>query len=182
MAEITNETIRLASAGDRAAFALLYEAFAGMTLNVAFRIVGDMPLAEEVVQDVFLRVHRKLDQFSFRSSLKTWIYRIAVNTALNARSRTKREQEKQAGFLERAKQELMTTQPAPEPDSHPLDRVQEMLDLLSPEQRACIVLRSIEQLSYQEIADVLEININTVRTRLKRAREILLARQTEVRP
>ena len=170
MAEITTDTIKKACAGDRTAFAKIYETFSQMSLSVAYRIVGDMSLAEDIVQEVFLIIYRKLGQFSFRSSLKTWIYRIAVNTSLNTKARTSRDRENQRSFVESAKREILRSR-----TNQPLqrtDKVQEMLRELSPEQRACIVLRSIEQLSYHEISEVLEININTVRSRIKRAREI----------
>ncbi|HEY9070268.1 MAG TPA: sigma-70 family RNA polymerase sigma factor [Candidatus Ozemobacteraceae bacterium] len=174
MPEITDTLIDRARAGDRAAFAEIYRAHAGMVYGVALRMSGSPEVASEIAQDVFVAVFRKLDQFHGRSALKTWIYRITVNTALNARKKHAVER----GHIEEymREQRVMGRTATPCPEERFDDRVQELLSWLPEEQRVCLLLRSVEQLSYQEIADVLEINLNTVRTRLRRARETLFAK------
>lgn len=177
MQDIPREIIAAAAEGDTGAFEKIYRATADYVYTIALRIVGNGADAEEVTQDVFLKVHRKLGRFRFDSSLSTWIHRIAVNNAISAVRRISRRRARQVEFddavsrsdchaarresLERERNEL---------------RVRSMLEALNPDQRACIVLREMQGMRYQEIADTLGTNINTVRSRLKRARETLLAR------
>ena len=175
---IPEEIMQKASDGDREAFEALYRLTAGFVYNVALRIVNNREDAQEVVQEVFMIIHQKLNMFRRESSFKTWVYRITANYAVNfskARSRQK--------FV--ALNEELTTAPAesevPEADQEVQDQnIEKLLSCVNPEQRACVVLRSIEGLSYQEIAEALDININTVRTRLKRAREKMLSLRKKV--
>ncbi|HNW34442.1 MAG TPA: RNA polymerase sigma factor [Candidatus Ozemobacteraceae bacterium] len=174
MPEISDLIIERACSGDRKAFEEIYRAHSGMVYNVAFRMTGHLETAGEITQDVFMAVFRKLAQFRGQSKLKTWIYRITVNTALNLRRREAVEKERLRAYA--VEKKVLEPQVTPQPGDEPFDRVQELMMFLPPEQRVCMLLRSIEQLGYQEIADILEININTVRTRLKRARESLFAK------
>ena len=130
---------------------------------------------------MFLTVYRKLKSFKFKSSLKTWVYRIAVNMAIDyARKRT-REQDRTVLYEKNNKRNETV-----DPVSEKIEREQQeetlstLLEALSPNQRVCIVLRNIEGFSYQEIAESLDINVNTVRSRLKRAREKLIALRREM--
>ena len=185
MQNIDEKTILQAAEGDMKAFERVYRLSAGYIYTLAFRVTCNIEDAQEVTQDVFLKIHKNLKRFNFRSSFKTWAYRIAVNTALNLVRKRKKEREKIVVFenpadLENIAEDRMT--PIGREDTE--EEVRGMLDALPPEQRACVVLRSIEGLEYKEIARVLDININTVRSRLKRAREKLLLwrREEEVQP
>jgi RNA polymerase sigma-70 factor (ECF subfamily) len=175
MQEIERELITRAGGGDMGAFREIYQRFSGYVYTLAYRIVSTKHDAEEVTQDVFLKIHRSLGAFKFESSFKTWLYRIAVNAALNhakKRSRvTMREVE------EVFEDPATVTQPDASKGIEAREAGQQLkilLDQLNPDQRACIVLREIEGLDYQGIARSLGTNINTVRSRLKRARETLL--------
>ena len=176
MQEIERELIVKAGGGDMQAFREIYQRGSGYVYTLAYRVVGTKHDAEEVTQDVFLKVHHSLSSFKFESSFKTWLYRIAVNTALNhakKRSRvTTREVE------EVFEDPATVTQPEAGKNLEAEDtekRLKGLLDQLNPDQRACILSREIEGMDYQEIAASLGININTVRSRLKRARETLMA-------
>lgn len=180
MENIPREIIEQAQAGNIDAFESIYRAAASFVYNVAFKITNNRQESQEVAQDVFLKIYRKLKDFEFRSSLKTWIYRITANTALNAYKRVSREINSRGDFESvvntqdasvDTKQSLLEQEERKEEKKY----LESLLNMLNPEQRMCIVLREIEGLSYQEIADALNININTVRSRLKRAREALLA-------
>ncbi len=176
MYEIGEGVIRKAASGDMAAFEDIYHKTSGLVYNVALRIVVNKQDAEEVTQDVFLKVSRNLKSFQFRSSLTTWIYRITVNTALNfirSRSKVARSSVSYEDAVGSGANIEQKDTGAQEPDE-PEELLKDLLEALTPDQRACVVLRSVEGLSYQEIADVLKININTVRSRLKRAREAML--------
>jgi RNA polymerase sigma-70 factor (ECF subfamily) len=175
MQEIERELITGAAQGDMRAFREIYARASGYVYTLAYRVVGTKHDAEEVTQDVFLKIHRSLGSFKFESSFKTWLYRIAVNTALNhakKRSRvTTREVE------EVFEDPATVTQPEAGKRLEAEDtsrRLKTLLDQLNPDQRACILSREIEGMDYQEIATSLGININTVRSRLKRARETLM--------
>ncbi|MDD4899049.1 MAG: RNA polymerase sigma factor [Candidatus Omnitrophica bacterium] len=177
MQDIAKEIVIKAQAGDTGSFRSIYEETAGFVYNVALRIVKRSQDAEEVAQEVFLNIYRNLKSFHFQSSFKTWAYRIAVNAALNHLKKMKREESRRGEFNEE-----LNYNPVFSADKGLLSDKQEqeaqvnsLLDALNPEQRAVVVLRNLEGLSYQEIADTLEININTVRSRLKRARERLIA-------
>ena len=179
MQELTNDIIIKAQEGDIGSFELIYKATAGFVYNVAYRIVYNAQDAEEITQEVFLNVHHKLKDFRLESSLKTWIYRITVNRAINYSKRGAREREKTSEYRDNLNPWQLLNGSAAE--GHRNKEVVEMLlKMLNPDQRICVVLRSIEGLSYQQIAETLKISINTVRSRLKRAREKLLATRREV--
>lgn len=163
-----------------AAFEQLYKAASGFVYSVALRVTNRRPEAQEVTQDVFIKIYNNLSKFEYRSSFKTWAYRITVNTALNACKKMNRYQrgrqdiesviDSQAVSVDTKKEIAIK-----EERSQAKLRLESLLGVLNPDQRACIVLREIEGLSYEEIANTLKVNINTVRTRLKRAREALMA-------
>lgn len=153
------------------AFAQLYRASSSFVFTLAYRIAGNREEAEEITQDVFLRIHRYLRNFQFRSSFKTWLYRIAVNTALNAHKRLRKERTRRADVDDI---ENIVAAPQRHDDPGARDMLNSLLDRLNPDQRACITLREIEGLSYEEMAQVLGVNLNTVRSRLKRARAALV--------
>ncbi len=172
MDTIDEQLIEQARQGDMAAFRRIYDATSGFVFNVARRITGHDEDAEEVTQDVFIAAHRALGGFRGQSALKTWLYRITVNRALNkVRSRRGRQQEVPYEEYMDVPQGAATDQALMDGDIK--DKVRSMLDMLAPEFRACLVLREIEGLSYEEIAAALAVNINTVRTRILRARRQL---------
>ncbi len=171
MQNISEDILIQASEGEMEAFEKIYKATSDFVYNIAFRIVNDKEDAEEVTQEVFLTIYRKLKSFSFQSSFKTWVYRITVNSAINYYKKKSREFNRMNEYKEVL--EFTNETKANDSKGHQKEMITSLLKVLNPDQRACLVLRSIEGLSYQEIAESLKININTVRSRLKRAREIL---------
>ncbi len=171
---VTEELIERASRGDKVAFEELYREYSGFVFAVALRMTRHRQDAEEVTQEVFVRIYRFLKTFKAQSSFKTWVYRITANTAMNALKQSSRRKD------ETGKDEILENAVAPETQKAKLDqedaqkRLQEFLGHLNPDQRICVILRELQGLSYEEIAGSLNVNINTVRTRLKRAREKLL--------
>lgn len=177
MQNIPNDTIIRAAEGDMEAFEEIYRIASGYVYTVALKIAGSREDAEEVTQDVFLSIHKNLKSFRFRSSLKTWIYRITTNRAINAYRKRSKERGRRVTFNDEI--DLGDANEVKEDTferEHNKKLVDSMLESLPQEQRTCVVLKDIEGLKYEEIAKVLRININTVRTRLKRAREKLIAR------
>ena len=176
MQDIVRDILIRAREGDMDAFGEVYRTASDFVYNVAYRIINNREDAEEVTQDVFVKIYKKLKSFRFQSSFKTWIYRIAVNTAINSCKRRSKKLKGRVNYEEVIKVKPVggTTREAIDGESNE-ERLKSMLDMLNPKQRSCVVLRDIEGLSYKEIAWALKININTVRSRLKRAREALLA-------
>ncbi len=174
MDEITDEILTKAAEGDIKSFEIIYKATAGFVYNVAYRMSHNAQDAEEVTQEVFVNVYRKLKFFRFGSSFKTWVYRIAANCAINhskkeARERVKRDEYHKYIVIDK-KQDVGGCR----------ETVDLFLKVLNPDQRLCVTLKNIEGLSYRQIADTLNISINTVRSRLGRAREKLLSLRREV--
>lgn len=182
MDDVTEDLVKAAVAGDIAAFEAIYRKYASFVYNVAYRITPLKEDAQEITQEVFITVHRQLAGFQFKSSLKTWLYRVTVNCALNMLKKKKREC-KDVSYIDESyetpdQQNLLEELIKNEDQQHQIER---LLRVLNPDERAAIVLRNIEGLSYEEIAQSLNLNINTVRTRLKRAREKMLKIAEEVK-
>lgn len=181
MVEPDQDVIRRAQENDIAAFEEIYRHYAGMVYRLALRMTGRVEEAEEVTQDVFVSVHRHLGNFAGNSSLKTWIYRIAVNCSLNAIRKAKRKQSEVAweeGFdPQDTRQDVREGIEKEAKESE----INELLGQLNADQKACLLLRAQEGLSYEEIARALNVNVNTVRTRLKRARETLITKYRKTR-
>jgi len=168
--------------GDAEAFARLVRLHEAMVVNLASRLLGNVEEARDVAQDVFLQVYKRLAAFEGRSSLKTWIYRIAVNQCHNRRRfwhRRRRDREtplderQLAGPLLAG---LPSTAWSPYDETLRLERarcVQAALLDLCFEHRSVLVLREVEGLSCEEVATALGVPEGTVKSRLSRAREAM---------
>lgn len=155
-----------------------------MVFNLSCRLLGDRAAAEELTQEVFLRVHRGLKTFRGESSHKTWIYRITLNAASNQRKRWGRRGRRRHVSLHESpesgglapEQSLSSASPDPERIARASEtgrRIQAALDDLPPEFRDAVALRDIEGLSYQEIAAALGTAVGTVKSRIGRGRALL---------
>ena len=162
--------------------------------NLVYRLLSDPADTSDVVQEVFLKVFRNINGFRNQSSLKTWIYRIAVNEAHNHRRwffRHRRKEVVLEGDLEGTLDYRETFADAGRsPFDYVLDQerqnlIEEALARLNPAFRAAVVLRDVEGLSYEEITEILSISMGTVKSRILRGREALrqeLAAQLEAKP
>lgn len=177
MREIEKGTIEMAARGDMAAFEEIYKQFSSTVYTIALGVTRNRQDAEEATQDVFVKVFRGLKNFRFGSSFSTWLYRITINAAINIYRKRARHGAASLQYDElkdsRAAAPDMRRQETERQDV--AARVAALLDNISPEHRSCIALREIEGLDYKEMAGVLSIPLNTVRSRLKRAREALIA-------
>jgi RNA polymerase sigma-70 factor (ECF subfamily) len=175
-------------AGDECAYELLIQRFEQPIFNLVSRLVDDPADAADVAQEVFLKVFRKVSGFRSESSLKTWIYRIAVNEARNQRRWFIRHRGKEIG-LEPAESDAQGPQdwlsdPGRSPYQTALDQethalIESALQKVSPNYRAAVVLREVEGLSYEEISEVLEVSLGTVKSRILRGRESLRKHLTD---
>ena len=165
-------------AGQAEAFGVLVDRYQGRLYPTILRLTGRPEDAHDLLQDAFLRAYQRLPSFQGESSFYTWIYRIAVNLALSDRRRRKRR-----GWWTREADRAAPLDPADDPErtdpSGPLeraerdDRIQAALNALAPDHRAVVVLKDLDGLRYEEIAETLGVPIGTVRSRLHRARERL---------
>ena len=172
------ELVTRAQNGDRNAFSELVRIHSQGVLNVIYRMCGDMQIAEDAAQETFIQAWLRLRSYRPQASLRNWLYRIAVNTAIDMLRKEKR-------ILPGAVEDmnLMDKEPSPEALVASMQRteaVQVAILSLPDASRAVIVLREFESLSYQEIAEALEIPVGTVMSRLNYARK-LLREKLEVR-
>ena len=165
--------------GAEDAYEILIQRYQQPVYSLVCRLMNDPSDAPDIVQEVFLKVFRNIGSFRGNSSLKTWIYRIAVNEAYNHRRWFSRHQRQEVAL---GREDGLPSyadsvaDPAPTPFDQAADHetralVEKALEKLNPKFRAAVVLRDIEDLSYEEIAAVLEISLGTVKSRILRGRE-----------
>jgi RNA polymerase sigma-70 factor, ECF subfamily len=163
--------------GDTSAFGELVLRYQDKIYNLCRYMLGNAHDAEDAAQDVFLKAYQALPTFRPEASLYTWLYRIATNTCIDYRKKPLFESLfGYSGEGERLVHDRASDAPSPEKlyQSKQIGRaLQESLGKLSPKLRAIIILKEIEELSYEEIADTLEISMGTVKSRIARAREEL---------
>jgi RNA polymerase sigma-70 factor (ECF subfamily) len=167
--------------GAEEAYESLIQRYQQPVYNLVCRLMNDPADASDIVQEVFLKVFRNIGAFRGKSSLKTWIYRIAVNEAYNHRRWFSRHQRQEVALS--ADEGLPNfadslADPSRTPFDQAADRetralVEEALEKLNPKFRAAVVLTDIEDLSYEEIAAVLDVSLGTVKSRILRGREYL---------
>lgn len=178
--EDEDRLVALLKEGNQAAFRLLIRTHQSKIYSTAYGITLDREESLDIVQEVFLRVHQKIDTFRAESSLSTWLHRITVNLCLNWKRRWTRRLRWRHRPLERNEggdyPELGTSDTAPETlyeQKELKDTLWRHLKKLPEEARAVLVLKEIEGLSYDEIARTLNIKTGTVSSRLFYAREKL---------
>lgn len=169
------ELIDRALAGDRSAFAELVRQNQDRLFASMMQVTGSPEEAEEVVQEAFIRAFIKLDTFQRNSQFFTWIYRIAFNSALTQRRKKKArvslDQIREDNGLEVAGADDAVDEAMLRDERVTL--VRRAIDTLTEEHRRILVLREMDEFAYEEIAEILEISIGTVRSRLSRARRQL---------
>lgn len=168
--------------GDLHAFDEVYDRFGEMVYNLALRMAGNREEAADFTQEVFLRIYRHLGSFGGRSTLKTWVFRIAIN---HCRDRLSRHSPAMRSIDDEVEDGVPIADPGRGPEELALAadegrRVAAGLARIPPVFREAVVLRDLEGLSYEEIAEVLGVRVGTVRSRIARGREqlrILLERK-----
>lgn len=169
-------------AGEDRAYEELITRFQQPVYNIVYRLLTDPSDSADVVQEVFIKVFRSISGFRSQSSLKTWVYRIAVNEAHNQRRWFSRKRGHETGLEDEQGEGITYEQLLPDHAPSPFElasdqetraAIEQALQNVKPAFREALVLREIEGLSYEEIADVLDININTVKTRIVRGRHSL---------
>ncbi len=178
MNQPSQETIALAQAGDVEAFSDIVTLTQHNVFSVAMGVLGNRQEAEDVTQEVYIRIWRTLRSFRGDSALSTWLYRVTVNACLNRR----RKLGARLARTDTGDYALLHV-PSPAPDPHAIavareqrERLWALVDDLPDKYRVAIILFYQQQLSYQEIADVLALPIGTVKAHLNRARKRLAKR------
>ena len=163
--------IACAQQGDRGAYSELVRRHSTSVINLVYRMCGDLALAEDAAQEAFIKAWLHLPSYRQQGSFKNWLYRIAINTALDV---LRRQPQLAASGVE----DLEFNDPQPDPEvqlihQQQAELVQQAVMSLPPASRAVVVLREYKSLSYQEIAAVLDIPTGTVMSRLSYARGLL---------
>jgi RNA polymerase sigma-70 factor (ECF subfamily) len=173
------ELVRRSRAGDQQAFRELFERYHRQVLALAVGMTGSGDDAMDVAQETFVRAHKNLGSFLGESSFYTWLYRIAVNVAIDFRRRQSRRAEvlPSEPIDETVVDTERTTDPRREIERRELGaRILQGIDELTPEHKAAIILREIEGLSYEDISKVMQCSKGTVMSRLHYARKKLQAK------
>ena len=160
--------IRRAQRGDERAFALIVRAYEAPIFNYVLRMVGDRALAEDLTQDVFLRVFRGLRGYSRRARFTTWLFQVAKNRVIDEMRAAERRPRSLVAIEDAPQLEVVD---APIEQSEAIDILLSEVDKLSPDLKEALLLRDIAGLSYNEISDTLEVTLATVKWRIFRARE-----------
>ncbi len=179
--EVDQQLVERAQRGDKHAFGLLVSKYQRKLARLLSRFIRDSTEVEDVTQEAFIKAYRALPTFRGDSAFYTWLYRIGINTAKNylvamrrrAPTTTDIDSEEAEGFengdqlrdLNTPENELMSRQVA--------ETVNQTLGELPEELRTAITLREIEGLSYEDIANIMNCPIGTVRSRIFRAREAI---------
>ena len=174
-----NQRVRQIVAGDMEAFRALVQDYHPLAYDLAFKTLNDSQDAEEVVQDAFVKIHRALGGFRGEAALKTWILRIVLRLSLNRRRDRARSAWQRLGLHLGDDGETRDTATAPNPETLCISRETRQLllswiDELPDHLRQVLVLNSLEELSYEEIARILQIPLGTVSSRIYTARKKLL--------
>jgi len=169
------ELVRRCRAGDGTAWEEIVQSYSRRVYNLAYRFTSRADTAEDLTQDVFIRIYRSLDQYDAKQGdLQNWLMRLARNLIIDDyRKRQRAPQDETADDLEDHKYHLRSTESSVQREMERRElgaQVQAGIDKLSADLRTCVILRDIEELSYHEIVDLLKIPEGTVKSRINRGR------------
>lgn len=172
--------VKLILKGDQRAFAELVELYKDKIFHLTYRMLSNRHEAEDMVQETFLRVYRNLDKYDPNQKFSTWIYRISTNLCIDRLRRRKatysldaeiNEQEGGDGYVM-----FPSNEPTPEGEMLLLEtqtQIREAINSLPIKYKSIMVLRYLKDMSLQEISDVLNLPVTTIKTRVHRGREFL---------
>jgi RNA polymerase sigma-70 factor (ECF subfamily) len=171
---------KLSRNGDRRAFAELVDLYKDKIYHLGYRMLNQRQEAEDVVQETFLRVYTNLDRYDENQKFSTWIYRIATNLCIDRLRKRKPSYSIDAELPEGEGTDwhamLASDDASPETElilSETQQHIREAIQSLPDKYKSIVVLRYLHDLSLQEISDILEMPVTTVKTRVHRGREFL---------
>ena len=178
---LEEDLIKKCQNGDIEAFERLISSYQKKVYNIAYRYIGNREEAEDLAQEAFLKVFRSIQSFRGEAAFSTWLYHIVSNVCRDALRKSSRRMEDsldcavttEKGELQR---EVPDWSMSPEPiyENQELGEfIQALINQLSPEYKTVIIMREIQEMSYEEIAAELNCSLGTVKSRLSRARKVL---------
>lgn len=174
--------IKKAIKGDRDAFEKLIIKYEKRVYNIAYQMFGNEHDAMDVAQEVFIKVYQSLHKFNNNSAFSTWLHRITVNTCIDAHRKRKKDQQVESmdetkendnGVLTKQYVDKGLTPEEAVIKKENITLVREAIDALKEDHKVIIILRDIKGYAYDEIADILDVSIGTVKSRIARARSQL---------
>jgi RNA polymerase sigma-70 factor (ECF subfamily) len=162
------DVLRKAQRGDEHAFAVIVHTYETPVYNYVLRMVGDRALAEDLSQEIFLRIYQGLPGFSLRCRFTTWLFQVAKNRVLDELRARERKPQSTLTLDDLPPLEVVD---APPERVEAIDAVWRAVAALNPDLKMALLLRDVVGLSYTEIADALEITLATVKWRIFKARE-----------
>ena len=174
------ELIEACQRGDQDAFAVLFAAHSDKVYSIALRYAGDPAAAMDIAQDTFLKLLSNIGQFRSDASFDTWLYRMVVNSCLDYQRRKR----KLLPILDGVIDAVCAVQDTVLHDLLRQERheaVQDVIGKLRPDQRIVVILRYMEELSYEHIAEIAGCSVGTVASRLNRAHRVLERRLSHLR-
>jgi RNA polymerase sigma-70 factor (ECF subfamily) len=160
--------LRKAQRGDERAFSIIVRTYEQPVYNYVLRLTSDRALAEDLTQEVFLRVFQGLPSFSLRSRFTTWLFQVTKNRVLDELRAIERRPRAILALEDIPPLEVVD---APVERSEAIDAVWRAVEALNPDLKMALLLRDVVGLSYTEIAETLEITLATVKWRIYKARE-----------
>lgn len=181
------ELIERFNRGEKEVFNVLADRYAGRAYQIAYGVLGSREDAEEVAQDVFVRIYKALPRFRGDSRFSTWMYRIAMNLARNKyRWNKSRGSQKKISLEETEEEEdnsygIQVPAKEPSPDEQAdlteyQQKVMREINNLPALYKEALILRNVEEMSYEQIAEILDCKLGTIKSRIARAREELRKR------
>ena len=177
MADAEHRLLQMAKAGDTDCFERLIEGSRQRAYNIALRYLREEQDAMDALQESLIKVYRNLDRFQENSRFDTWVYRIVINTCNDMIRKSKRSSTTEDSLLSYDAEEkrLEPADPAPGPEQQVVNQEQrkqilDVLEQLPKEYKEILILREIQGFSYEEIMELLDCSLGTVKSRISRAR------------
>ncbi len=169
------EWLSAAKQNNKRAWEKLVKENESLVYHIAYRMMQNEEEAKDVSQEIFIKVYRNLQKFDEKSTFSTWIYRIAVNTCIDAlRKKKGKEVVSWEEQTQHQKENVTDTTETPEEVYLQKEKQLQIIDMiqnLSPEHKAVLLMRDMEDMTYGEIAECLSVSLGTVKSRIARARE-----------
>ena len=169
------EWLSAAKQNNKRAWEKLVKENESLVYHIAYRMMQNEEEAKDVSQEIFIKVYKNLQKFDEKSAFSTWIYRIAVNTCIDAlRKKKGKEVVSWEEQTQHQKENLADTAETPEEvylQKEKQLQIMDMIQNLSPEHKAVLLMRDMEDMTYGEIAECLSVSLGTVKSRIARARE-----------
>ncbi|TCP57861.1 RNA polymerase sigma (SigW) subunit [Tumebacillus sp. BK434] len=179
---IEQRIVKRAQKGDRLAFAELVELYKDKLFNLGYRMLGNPQEAEDIAQEAFLRAYAHLNKYNANHKFSTWIYRIATNLCIDRIRKKKADYSLDAEVdgIEGGDMYSRLKAPGDTPEQEAVrnearQEVQAAIEALPDNYRTAVILKYMHDLSLQEISEILEVPVSTVKTRIHRGREALRA-------